>query len=65
MVQTDAPHQVWLRVPTDVVALRHTDPALAQAWRSATADWFRDAFAAGLVAAAVSRTSWYHFTEDA
>ncbi|GAA5166106.1 GNAT family N-acetyltransferase [Ornithinimicrobium tianjinense] len=59
------PGQRWLRVPEDIVALRRTDPAQARAWRSTTADWFQDAFAAGLVARGVSRTGWYHLTEDA
>lgn len=52
----------WIRVPTDVVALRAADPALAQAWRTAGAAWFQDAFAAGLVADGMSRSGWYHLT---
>lgn len=54
--------ECWVRVPDDVVALRHSKPALAQAWRSATSTWLQDAFASGLVADAVSRTGWYHLS---
>lgn len=55
--------QRWIRVPHDVVALRASDPAQARAWRTATATWFTDAFAQGLVALHVSRTGWYHLKE--
>lgn len=50
----------WVRVPTDIVTLRRTDPRQARAWRRAVATWLQDAFAAGLVADGASRTGWYH-----
>ena len=62
--RVDAAGERWVRVPTDVVALRRTDPSLAAAWRSATATWFADAFAEGLLADSVSRTGWYHLTPE-
>ncbi|WP_300679050.1 hypothetical protein [Nocardioides sp.] len=52
----------WIRVPHDVVALRRTQPAQAEDWRLAVREQFLDAFAAGLVATGVSRSSWYHLT---
>lgn len=55
--------ELWIRVPSDVVALRAADPERARAWRSITATWFTDAFARGLVADNVSRTGWYHLKE--
>lgn len=54
------PGERWVRVPADVVELRRTDPGQAAAWRSASAAWFQDALADGLVADGVSRTGWYH-----
>lgn len=50
----------WLRVPGDIVALRRSDPAQASAWRTATREWFTDAFAAGLSAVGVTRGGWYY-----
>ncbi len=51
----------WIRVPTDIVALRRTDATAAAEWRVVT----RAAFAAALVGAAatdVTRTGWYRIT---
>lgn len=52
----------WLRVPTDIVALRRANPTAATEWRQATREWFEDAFTAGLIATGVSRDGWYHLT---
>ncbi|MGO0577598.1 hypothetical protein [Ornithinimicrobium panacihumi] len=50
----------WIRVPTDIVELRRTDPGQAQEWRAATSTWLGRSFAEGWTADAVSRTGWYH-----
>ncbi|MFN8099812.1 MAG: GNAT family N-acetyltransferase [Dermatophilaceae bacterium] len=52
----------WVRVPSDIVALRRTDASEASAWRAATREWFTDAFGAGFAAVGVTRTGWYHLT---
>lgn len=52
----------WVRVPRDVVALRRIHPEEAREWRLAVREQFLDAFADGLVATGVSRSSWYHLT---
>lgn len=54
----------WIRVPSDIVALRAIDPDQGRAWRAATGAWFQDAFAAGLVAVGMSRSGWYHLSTD-
>lgn len=50
----------WVRVPTDVVALRRSDPTQASAWRGQVREWFTEALAHGLVATGVTRAGWYH-----
>ncbi|TFD58984.1 hypothetical protein E3T39_11535 [Cryobacterium suzukii] len=50
---------LWCRVPTDIVALRAQDPALAAAWRTGTRAIFQNAFSAGHTATAMTRTGWY------
>lgn len=54
--------QWWCRVPTDIVAIRHTDPNLAMQWRVTRRRIFHAAFADGLVATSISRDGWYHLT---
>lgn len=49
----------WVRVPTDIVELRRTDPAAAARWRTAAREAFTGAFAEGLVATHLSRDGWY------
>lgn len=60
-VRTDGATR-WIRVPHDIVALRRTRPEQATAWRHAVREQFVDAFASGLVATGVSRSSWYQLT---
>jgi predicted GNAT superfamily acetyltransferase len=48
-----------VQVPTDIVALRQQDPALARAWRQALRDVLVPAFADGLAVVAVTRDAWY------
>jgi predicted GNAT superfamily acetyltransferase len=50
---------LWCRIPEDIVALRHQEPALAAAWRVAVREAFTTAFADGLVATAITRDGWY------
>ncbi len=57
--------QRWVRVPTDIVALRRADPTAATAWRHVVREAMEDAFAHRLVATGVSRDGWYHFTPPA
>lgn len=49
----------WCRVPHDIVALRQSDPAQAQAWRLAVREVLVPAFEAGYVAVGMSRDGWY------
>lgn len=60
-VWTDAQDR-WIRVPSDVHALRRDDRRQAAAWRLAARDWFTTAFAEGWIADGVSRDSIYHFS---
>lgn len=55
-------HQRWVRVPTDIVALRRADPQQGRRWRLVVREAMEDAFAHGLVATGVSRDHWYQFT---
>ncbi len=50
---------LWCRVPTDIVAVRRQDPALAARWRSAVREVFVAAFAHGLAATGMTRDGWY------
>ena len=50
---------LWCRVPTDIVAVRRKDPALAARWRSAVREVFLAAFAQGLAATGMTRDGWY------
>ncbi|WP_104089724.1 MULTISPECIES: chorismate synthase [unclassified Cryobacterium] len=52
-------HDLWCRVPTDIVALRAEDPVLAAAWRTGTRAIFQNAFSEGYTATAMTRTGWY------
>jgi predicted GNAT superfamily acetyltransferase len=47
------------QVPEDIVAVRHTDPALARAWRLALRKAMAEAFAAGYRLRAATRAGWY------
>lgn len=49
----------WCRVPTDIVALRVSDPAAAAAWRQGIRTILTSAFDSGSVARGVTRTGWY------
>lgn len=49
----------WIRVPTDIVALRRTDAAAAAEWRSLTRAAFAAALVGGATATGVTRTGWY------
>lgn len=55
----------WLRVPTDIVALRTHDPAQAAAWRACVREAFLDAFAGGWVADGLTRSGCYHLAAPA
>ncbi len=54
---------IWCRVPSDIVALRRTDPAQASAWRLAVREVMEPAFAKGYVAAGMSRDGWYRMEQ--
>jgi predicted GNAT superfamily acetyltransferase len=54
---------LWCRVPTDIVAVRRQDPALAARWRSAVREVFVAAFAQGLAATGMTRDGWYRLTK--
>lgn len=54
----------WLRVPTDIVALRRRDPDQASRWRALTAQWIAGSFADGFVAVGTTRTGWYRLERD-
>jgi predicted GNAT superfamily acetyltransferase len=47
------------QVPDDIVALRHTDPAHARAWRMMQRKTFADAMAAGYEVTGATRSGWY------
>ncbi len=54
---------IWCRVPRDIVALRHEDPAQASAWRQAVREVMEPAFAKGYVATGMSRDGWYRLEQ--
>jgi predicted GNAT superfamily acetyltransferase len=58
LVTTDAPTRL-IQVPDDIVVLRQTDPAQAQAWRMAMREALMSAFADGLEVVGVTRDLWY------
>lgn len=64
ITSTDAALRL-IQVPEDIVVLRQTQPALAQAWRRAMRDALTDAFAGGLEVIGVSRDLWYVVGEPA
>jgi predicted GNAT superfamily acetyltransferase len=46
-------------VPEDIVALRHSDPAIARSWRVAARRALVEAFDAGYHVSGATRTGWY------
>lgn len=57
-----SPGERWIRIPCDIVALRHSDPSQASAWRELLADWLPALFADGWVADGVTRDGLYHMS---
>jgi predicted GNAT superfamily acetyltransferase len=55
----------WVRVPTDIVALRRSDPTQAAGWRRAVRDALAGPLADGLVATHMTRDGWYLLTRGA
>lgn len=55
---------LWIRVPSDIVALRGTDPATAQRWRSAVRRALADAFEHSRTATHMTRDGWYLLEEE-
>lgn len=55
---------LWVRVPLDVVALRGTDPAAAQRWRTAIRRTLVDAFVHSRTATHMTRDGWYLLEEE-
>lgn len=49
----------WVRVPTDIVVLRQTDPRVSEQWRRAVRRALVDAFGRSLVATHLTRDGWY------
>src|SRR5487761_125056 len=47
------------QVPADIVAIRHTAPALARSWRLALRSALRDAFESGYGVTGATRSGWY------
>ena len=47
------------QVPKDIVALRHSDPALARAWREAVRDALGGALERGYAIRGATRSGWY------
>lgn len=47
------------QVPEDIVALRHTDPELARAWRAAVREAVGGALSRGYAISGATRTGWY------
>ncbi|HET9780206.1 MAG TPA: GNAT family N-acetyltransferase [Candidatus Dormibacteraeota bacterium] len=47
------------QVPDDIVALRHSDPGLARAWRKAVRDALGGALARGYAISGATRSGWY------
>lgn len=62
--KSDAPVlRAW--IPEDVVALRRTDPAVAQAWRLALRETFGSAVSDGYCATSMTRDGWYTLEKGA
>lgn len=55
----------WVRVPTDIVALRRSDPAQAAGWRLAVRAALAGPLADGLRATHLTRDGWYLLTRGA
>jgi len=53
---------LWCRFPTDIVALRRTDPSQAARWRTAVREALAPAFAEDFVAVGMSRDGWCRLT---
>lgn len=53
---------LWCRFPTDIIALRRTDPDLAARWRVAVREALAPAFAEDFVAVGMSRDGWCRLT---
>jgi predicted GNAT superfamily acetyltransferase len=51
--------RVLVRIPTDIEALRHTDPALARSWRYALREVLGGLLAEGHTVTGFSRDGWY------
>lgn len=47
------------QVPEDIVAVRHSDPRLARAWREAVRDALGGALSSGYAIAGATRSGWY------
>jgi predicted GNAT superfamily acetyltransferase len=47
------------QVPDDIVAIRHSDPAMAREWRMALRQALVDALARGYVISGATRSGWY------
>lgn len=54
---------LWVRVPSDVVELRGTDPSAAQQWRTAVRRALVDAFVDSRAATHMTRHGWYLLEE--
>lgn len=55
---------LWVRVPTDIVALRGTDRAAAERWRAAARSALVDAFEQSRTATHMTRHGWYLLEEE-
>lgn len=55
----------WCRVPSDIIALRRSDPDQASWWRMAMRSIFVEAFSDGLCARSMSRDGWYRLSPKA
>lgn len=55
---------LWVRVPSDVVALRGTDPAAAERWRTVVRRTLVDAFVHSRTATHMTRHGWYLLEEE-
>lgn len=63
-VGVQAGTSLWCRVPTDIVALRRSNPAQAAAWRQSVRNVLTAALASGRVATGMTRSGWYHLTQE-
>ena len=55
---------LWVRVPSDVVALRGSDPAAAERWRTAVRRTLVEAFAHSRTATHMTHHGWYLLEEE-